>query len=135
MKTKEEILKRNTEAIAKCSVKYNVTHQGILNAMEEYATQCQQDMADRKEIQPEDIWNKESQDKIKEHIKSVSKNQSSEEILETELMAKKYTEEDLIKAIAYGQTTKQIDYHKDFINSLNKQDNEKHTHIINRQTK
>lgn len=44
MKTKEEILKRNTEAIAKCSVKYNVTHQGILNAMEEYATQCQEDM-------------------------------------------------------------------------------------------
>jgi hypothetical protein len=38
---------------------------------------------------------------------------------------KKYTEEDIIKAIAYGQTTKQIDYHKDFINSLNKQDNEK----------
>jgi hypothetical protein len=35
---------------------------------------------------------------------------------------KKYTEEDIIKAIAYGQTTKQIDYHKDFINSLNKQD-------------
>ena len=48
-----------------------------------------------KEIQPEDIWNKEIQDKIKEHIKSVSKNQSSEEILETELMAKKYTEEDM----------------------------------------
>jgi hypothetical protein len=35
---------------------------------------------------------------------------------------KKYTEEDIIKAITYGQTTKQIDYHKDFINSLNKQD-------------
>jgi hypothetical protein len=34
---------------------------------------------------------------------------------------KKYTEEDIIKAIAYGQTTKQIDYHKDFINSLKKQ--------------
>lgn len=34
---------------------------------------------------------------------------------------KKYTEEDIIKAIAYGQTTKQIDYHNDFINSLNKQ--------------
>ena len=44
MKTKEEILKRNVEAIAKCSVKYNVTHQGILNAMEEYATQYQKDM-------------------------------------------------------------------------------------------
>jgi hypothetical protein len=51
-----------------------------------------------KEIQPEDIWNKEIQDKIKEHIKSVSKNQSYEEILETELMAKKYTEEDLENA-------------------------------------
>jgi len=48
MKTKEEILKRNTEAIAKCNVKYNVTHQGILNAMEEYATQCQEDMVDEK---------------------------------------------------------------------------------------
>ena len=45
MKSKEEILKRNTESIAKCNVKYNVTHQGILNAMEEYATQCQEDMA------------------------------------------------------------------------------------------
>ena len=37
-------------------------------------------------------------------------------------LSKRYTEEDIIKAIAYGQTTKQIDYHKDFINSLNKQD-------------
>jgi hypothetical protein len=35
---------------------------------------------------------------------------------------KRYTEKDIIKAIAYGQTTNQIDYHKDFINSLNKQD-------------
>ena len=34
---------------------------------------------------------------------------------------KKYTEEDIRKAILYGQTTKQIDYHNDFINSL-KQD-------------
>lgn len=34
-------------------------------------------------------------------------------------MAKRYTEEDIRKAILYGQTTKQIDYHNDFINSLN----------------
>jgi hypothetical protein len=37
METKEEILKRNTESVAKCNVKYNVTEQGILNAMDEYA--------------------------------------------------------------------------------------------------
>lgn len=46
MKSKEEILKRNVESIAKCNVKYNVTQQGILNAMEEYAIKCQEDMAD-----------------------------------------------------------------------------------------
>ena len=50
MKTKEEILKINVESIAKCSVKYNVTHQGILNAMDEYATQCQEDMADERKM-------------------------------------------------------------------------------------
>lgn len=44
MKSKEEILKRNVEAIAKCKVKYNLTHQGILNAMEEYANQFQEDL-------------------------------------------------------------------------------------------
>ena len=44
MKSREEILKRNVEAVAKCKVKYNLTHQGILNAMEEYATQCQEDI-------------------------------------------------------------------------------------------
>jgi hypothetical protein len=71
-------------------------------------TQCQEDMAD-----------KEAQDKIKEHILNHANNQSPEDRLETELAAKKYTEEDLIKAIAYGQTTKQIDYHNDFIDSLN----------------
>jgi hypothetical protein len=44
MKSKEEILKRNVEAIANCNVKYNVIHQGIMNAMQEYANQCQEDM-------------------------------------------------------------------------------------------
>ncbi len=37
---------------------------------------------------------------------------------------RKYTEEDIRKAILYGQTTKNIDYHDDFIQSLNKQYNE-----------
>ena len=50
MKSKEEILKRNVEAIAKCKVKYNLTHQGILNAMEEYASQCQEDMTDTSKV-------------------------------------------------------------------------------------
>jgi hypothetical protein len=44
MESKEEILKRNVEAIANCNVKYNVTHQGILNAMEEYANQVRENM-------------------------------------------------------------------------------------------
>ena len=48
MKSKEEILKRNVEAIAKCKVKYSITQQGILNAMEEYARQFQEDNADKK---------------------------------------------------------------------------------------
>jgi hypothetical protein len=46
-----------------------------------------------KEIKPEDIWNKENQDKIKEHILNLAKQQTPEEILETELASKKYTEE------------------------------------------
>ncbi len=39
METKEQILKRNVEVIAKCSVKYNVTNKGILKAMDEYTNQ------------------------------------------------------------------------------------------------
>ena len=46
-----------------------------------------------KEIKPKDIWNKENQDKIKEHILNLAKQQTPEEILETELASKKYTEE------------------------------------------
>lgn len=38
-KTKEEILKKHTELAAGCSVKYNITGPGILDAMEEYANQ------------------------------------------------------------------------------------------------
>ena len=34
---------------------------------------------------------------------------------------KKYTEKDIRKAILYGQTTKNIVYHNDFINSLNEE--------------
>ena len=107
-------------------------------------TQCQEDMA-RKEIQPEDIWNKESQDKIKEHILNHANNQSSKDILETELAArkyaeedmsdKKYTEEDMLNASKYGyefRDTTSFPEHKfedscirntkQWIYSLNKQD-------------
>ena len=83
---------------------------------------------ERKEIQPNDIWNKESQDKIKEHILNLSKKQTPKDILETELMAKKYTEEDIRKAILLSATS-DTDFIPDrcdeIINSLNKQDNEK----------
>jgi hypothetical protein len=50
---------------------------------------CQEDMAD-----------KESQNKIKEHILNHANNQSSEDRLETELAAKKYTEEDVKWAVS-----------------------------------
>ncbi len=53
----------------------------------------------RKEIQPNDIWNKESKDKIKEHILNLSKKQNPKDRFETELMAKKYKEEDKLKKI------------------------------------
>jgi hypothetical protein len=115
MKTKEEIEKMANE-FSKDYIK--TTNNSILQSSFKLEVgyikgykQCQEDMAD-----------KETQDKIKEHILNHANNQSPEDRLETELAAKKYTEEDLIKAIAYGQTTKQIDYHNDFINSLNKQD-------------
>lgn len=39
MENREEILKRNVESLAKCNVKYNITEQVILNAMQEYADQ------------------------------------------------------------------------------------------------
>ena len=51
-------------------------------AFQDGYNQCQEDMT-RKEIQPEGIWNKESQDKIKEHILNHVNKQSSEDILET----------------------------------------------------
>jgi len=104
---------------------------------------CQEDMSS-KEIQPEEIWNKESQDKIKEYILNHVNNQSSEDILETELAAKKYAEEDMLgkkyteedirKAIQVGISAEAGDYPDGwsfklgisledyFINSLNKQD-------------
>lgn len=79
-------------------------------------TQCQEEDMARKEIQPEDIWNKESQDKIKEHILNRANNQSSEDIIETELAAKKYAEEDMLKilqeeikkAFMHGQVNAQM---------------------------
>ena len=80
---------------------------------------------ERKEIQPEDIWNKESQDKIKEHILNHANNQSSEDMLKTELAGKKYTEEDLENAFNSGRGYGVPDNIKDFnsfINSLNKRD-------------
>jgi len=105
MKTKEEILKRNVEAIAKCSVKYNVTHQGILNAMEEYANKCQQDMQKDVEYwQGEfDHWHQQAM----------------------QMADKKYTEEDLhtilrLRKEWYSHTDKNVV--RDFINSLNKKD-------------
>jgi replicative DNA helicase len=79
-------------------------------------TQCQQDMAD-----------KETQDKIKEHILNHARKQTTEDILETELAAKKYTLEDIENAFNSGRGYGVPDNIKDFnsfINSLNKQDNE-----------
>lgn len=38
-KGKEEILKECTEGLLKCSVTYNMSHKGILQAMEEYKNQ------------------------------------------------------------------------------------------------
>jgi len=66
METKEEILKRNVESVAKCNVKYNVTEQGILKAMDEYAEQqCDviHDLFNKPtiELKPlEDLWRKEN---------------------------------------------------------------------------
>jgi hypothetical protein len=60
---------------------------------------------DREEIQPNDIWNKESQDKIKEHILNLAKKQTPKDRLETELMAKKYTEEDMINIVNKSRET------------------------------
>ena len=98
---------------------------------------------ERKEIQPNDIWNKESQDKIKEHILNHANNQSSEAIIETELAAKKYAEEDMAdiskvtrfevidengRVCTRHNCNVELSYQDDgrtlkvFINSLNKQD-------------
>ena len=100
MKTKEEIEKlaekeypiQLNENHYKPDV-YDDLNEGNRNAYVEGYTQCQEDMARN---QPEDIWNKESQDKIKEDILNRVKKQTPEDILETELASKKYTEEDVI---------------------------------------
>jgi len=81
-------------------------------------------MKTKKEIQPNDIWNKESQDKIKEHILNQARKQTTEDILETELAAKN-TLEDIENAFNSGRGHGVPDNIKDFnsfINSLNKQD-------------
>ena len=80
-------------------------------------------MKSKKEIQPNDIWNKESQDKIKEHILNHANNQSPEDRVETELAAKKYTEEDIRKAIflsSLSNTDFIPDRCDEIINLLNK---------------
>lgn len=51
----------------------------------------------RKEIQPEDIWNKESHDKIKEHILNHAKKQTPDDRLKTELAAIQFQMEDYLK--------------------------------------
>lgn len=79
----------------------------IISAYNTGYIQCQKDMAkERKEIQPEDIWNEESQDSIKEHILNHANNQSSEDILETELMA------DEIKKL-FDAELKELQHHRD----------------------
>lgn len=44
MKTKEEILAQNVEILVNCKVTYNMTNQGILNAMQEYSDQQTKDL-------------------------------------------------------------------------------------------
>jgi len=88
MKSAEEILKEyiNFEDVNQ-SQTVELLPLTIVDAMEEYAIQCQEDMAD-----------------------------------------KKYTEEDMIDAIIYGSslTTSNVKlYAHNYINSLNKQDNDK----------
>ena len=140
MKTQEEI-----EQLAKkqkgCSKEYcdSIDEQyGYLNGYIGGYTQCQEDMV-RKEIQPKDIWNDEKLNMVKEHILNHIKNQTPEDIVETELEAKKYTEEDVaekkyteddIKETAYFFVSKKLAANQgildeeiqDFIDSLNKQD-------------
>ena len=77
----------------------------------------------RKEIQPEDIWNDEKLDMVKEHILNRIKNKFPEDIVETELMAKKYSEEDMRQAmitVIVSNTIKGSKDIDDYINSLNK---------------
>ena len=104
MKTKEEIEQLAEKSNAERgidSAKSMLEREYVLGYTTAY-TQCQEDMVEKYTEQ--------------DMIKFAFDNYYQED------MAKKYTKEDIIKAIAYGQTTKQIDYHKDFINSLNKQD-------------
>ena len=95
----------------------------------------------RKEIQPEDIWNDEKLDMVKEHILNHIKNKSPEDIVETKLTAKKYIDQDIVellrveihRAFIHGQGNAQMmeaglerDEVEDYVNwrmlSLNKQD-------------
>jgi len=120
MKTPEELEKLADEKyLEKVEDINNSTIRGfIVSAVKggfvEGYQQCQEDMAD-----------KEAQDKIKEHILNHANNQSPEDRLETELAAKKYTEEDLENAFNSGRGYGVPDNIKDFnsfIKSLNKKD-------------
>lgn len=92
---------------------------------DEWFNQHQEDTLnkERREIQPEDIWNKENQDKIKEHILIHASGQSPEDKLETELAAKKYTEEDIKCAVRmfFPLSVDDIKKLDNYINSINKQ--------------
>ena len=112
MKTKEEIEQLAFKSYGDGFLKGSFIH-GY--------TQCQEDMAD-----------KETQDKIKEHILNHANNQSPEDRLETELAAKKYTEEDLREAFKQSRLAKVFEEgmppvwesFEDYIKSLNKQNND-----------
>jgi hypothetical protein len=59
MKTKEEILKHHTEAAAGCKVQYNITHNGIIDAMQEFSDQqadsLRKELAKKHSQEPVDV--------------------------------------------------------------------------------
>lgn len=87
-----------------------------MKTKEEIQQLAEQDFNDRQECGHYELADLKSRDYYYDGFTNAY-NQCQEDMVD-----KKYTEEDMLKAFEYGKTIEPFDCFEDFINSLNKQD-------------
>ena len=76
-------------------------------------------MKHNKEIQPNDIWNKEKNEKITAFILTQSKKQTTEQKLKNELLSIQYQIEDYIESDNHATQLRILDFVKMYLKTLN----------------